>query len=856
MDTEVKDVECPTEPSPTVATDETESSVTETSSPPPTPSKRAPSPPRWRFVNEAKSTLGYSSLSAGRVVSGKSAEELGAKYIPPDVSLYTPKEEKKEVGKLEIVTSKEEVEEELPDAKFPGLPAKEEPETNEPRKLRVWDQTYDVAPKQIKDFVWFDGEVDDRYKVGDVSSVEDRRNVGKLQPRSSAYVQDNLNGQCVMPKKDDTLEKNSDHCWQLAIDSAWQLSTKVPEKDVVLPPETAYETLSTSSSHEKEPPPIASPEVYHDEPKDEEKHDSNFYETKRCRYLSLLLLLLLSIILLGVLLSSRSRGTTNDAVAAAMVAVVATNSTYVPSYTPSASPSVIPSALPSDVPSSGCPVGEKAFFLDHSIPNMSSDRHNATWELRDSCSAELVLACLPCSLGTVVLGNRNGRNMQIEILQPLSQCIPSGREYSFHVYSTDNPDSCCGFDADSFYIRYNNEQYSIADFVLFPYPDDINFTIVLGENEKPCGLSTAQIETSSSPSLWPTFDLTSEPSDSPTNKPTTSPTKLPSSPPTPSPVSKSPVTNSPTKQPLGFVGGCPEQFVPLSYYALGTQVESGGIVYECINYSCGTYGFEPGKENSTLWQQGWAVKGTCDGTLTPTSRPTVRVTSSPTEFPTMKPALCTTKADFNLCLALDNSGSICGFGIDDCLFCEPALFCSNLFSFLPPDTCCNNYADIIEFSKLMVLALDQFDAEKSFSVVQFATNAQLISNLATANDALDVLDNVRYTGGSTDFSDPIRLCQQSFESSSDPGRRNFIMLITDGLPATTTPDPVLVAQEEADIAKNNGTFIIPIFISEYNDPYALAFMSALSSDGQVFDVTGFASLDTLKDRLIEQVSCS
>ena len=82
------------------------------------------------------------------------------------------------------------------------------------------------------------------------------------------------------------------------------------------------------------------------------------------------------------------------------------------------------------------------------------------------------------------------------------------------------------------------------------------------------------------------------------------------------------------------------------------------------------------------------------------------------------------------------------------------------------------------------------------------------------------------------------------------------MLITDGLPATTSPDPVIVAQEEADNAKSNGTIIIPVFISEYNDAYALAFMSSLSSDGEVFDVTGFASLDTLKDRLIEQVSCS
>ncbi|KAL7522406.1 hypothetical protein ACHAWX_007092 [Stephanocyclus meneghinianus] len=856
MDDEIKDVECPLEPSPTIVTDETASSVTETSSPPPTPSIRAPSPPRWRFVNEAKSTLGYSSLSAGRVVNGKSAEELGAKYIPPDISLYRPKDDEKEVGKLEIVREKKEDEEKLPEATFAGLPAKEIPETKQPRMFREWDQTYHRAAKLIKDFVWFDGEVDDRYKVGDLSSVQDERNVGKLQPRSNLYADEKSTGQFVMPKKDDTPENESDRCWQMAIDSAWQLSNEIPENEKAVQTETAYESISASNCNEHQPPSSTSLEICDDEFK-EEKCKRKFYEKKSFRCYSILFLFLLSVILFGALFGTRSKYTTNQISAAAVAAITVTNSSDVPSFTPSASPSVIPSASLSGAPSSGCPVGEKDFFLDHSIPNFSNDLHNATWELRDSCSGELVLACLPCSLGTVVLGNRNGRSMQIEILQPLTQCIPSGKEYSFHVYSTDNPDSCCGFDVNSFYLRYDNEQYSIADDLLLSYGDDVNYTIYVGERDTPCRSAAAQVETLSSPSLWPTFQLSTDPSNSPTLKPTASPTKSPSSPPTPSPASTSPVTNLPTKQPLEFVGGCPEQFIPLSYYTIGTQVESDGIVYECINYGCGSYGFEPGSNNSTLWQQGWAVIGTCDGTRTPTSRPTVRVvTSSPTELPTTKPVSCTTKADFNLCLALDNSGSICGFGIDDCLFCEPALFCSNLFSFLPPSTCCNNYADIIEFSKLMVFALEQFEAEKSFSLVQFATNAQLISNLATANVTLDVLDNVRYTGGSTEFGEPIRLCQQSFASSSDPNRKNFIMLITDGLPATTSPDPVIVAQEEADNAKSNGTIIIPVFISEYNDAYALAFMSSLSSDGEVFDVTGFASLDTLKDSLIEQVSCS
>lgn len=59
---------------------------------------RAPSPPRWRFVNDAKSTAGYSSLAAGKVVDGKSADELGAKYNPPVINYYIQKDKERQVA--------------------------------------------------------------------------------------------------------------------------------------------------------------------------------------------------------------------------------------------------------------------------------------------------------------------------------------------------------------------------------------------------------------------------------------------------------------------------------------------------------------------------------------------------------------------------------------------------------------------------------------------------------------------------------------------------------------------------------------------------------------------------------------
>lgn len=83
---------------------------------------------------------------------------------------------------------------------------------------------------------------------------------------------------------------------------------------------------------------------------------------------------------------------------------------------------------------------------------------------------------------------------------------------------------------------------------------------------------------------------------------------------------------------------------------------------------------------------------------------------------------------------------------------------------------------MIEFSKLMVSALDQFEGEQNFSVVQFATSAQLVADLNTADEAMEILDTVQFTGGSTDHATAIRECQSSF-ANSDPSRQNFIMMV-------------------------------------------------------------------------------
>jgi len=204
----------------------------------------------------------------------------------------------------------------------------------------------------------------------------------------------------------------------------------------------------------------------------------------------------------------------------------------------------------------------------------------------------------------------------------------------------------------------------------------------------------------------------------------------------------------------------------------------------------------------------------------------------------------------------DNSGS-------DCLGCKTSLMASFLpmffssecrDSFVSEDTCCDNFASVQDFSSLVVDSLGDLPGEQSFSVVQFATTAQLVSGLSSGARTRAALAGLDYTGGLTNHREAIRKCQGTF--SFEDGRKKVIVLITDGVSSEPEIDPAGVALEAARAAKSDGTLIIPVFISPNNDWEALSFMKGLSSDDKVFDVTDFGSLSSLQDKLVDQVSCS
>lgn len=262
-------------------------------------------------------------------------------------------------------------------------------------------------------------------------------------------------------------------------------------------------------------------------------------------------------------------------------------------------------------------------------------------------------------------------------------------------------------------------------------------------------------------------------------------------------------------------------------------------------------------------------------TSAPSSSPSSGASSEPTSTPslvfgdplpsTIQPTsqrICSKERDFNICLAIDMSGSVCNDGDgSDCVSCPGATFLSTIGfasecrdTSVSEDTCCTNFAKVKEFSSIMVNSLGNFPAEKLFSVVQFATDAQLVRALSSADDTVLTIDGLEYTGGMTNHESAIQTCQQTLPPFDD--RKNFIMLITDGLSSVPEFDPESAAEAAATNAKSDGSFIIPVFISPDNDLSALEFMSRLSSDGIVFDVTNFDTLTSLQDRLIDQVSCS
>ena len=208
-----------------------------------------------------------------------------------------------------------------------------------------------------------------------------------------------------------------------------------------------------------------------------------------------------------------------------------------------------------------------------------------------------------------------------------------------------------------------------------------------------------------------------------------------------------------------------------------------------------------------------------------------------------------------MCIALDASGSVCS---PNPLYPQSCSNCANACHNVPDkDTCCTNFGTTVTFSTQVVEALEGYPVDKSFSVVEFSSYAYASSPLQSAAATKTYLsNNINYKGGSTNTAGAIQKCQDTF-ASSPPGRKNVLLLITDGVPSAPRGDPYGVALEEARKAKSDGTLILPFFIENNVPSTASSFMCSLSSnlcdqtsDGKVFSVANFDNVDATLAALI------
>ena len=923
--------------------------------------KLAPAPPRWRFVKGTKSTLGYSSKYAGVVINGKSSTELGAEYIapeitkdvkvrtieqfdlvdPPDEKKVVPKEDK-EVGQFTIHELDKETEVFVGEGGLhhhierASLPA---PDSNR------WKSKFPPTPG-IPIFARIDGGESFGYESNPIPNPKDPPQFDHRPPGNDTPIDTNrVVGKLKFNPPDDNLEEFNGKIPKRKLFSAMNNDEATARRGKGEPSsfkDSPYD--DSSSDNDNEVMEIIKPtHLYVDSSMtttglatsddggsngdNGSELDDNFDDLdnsgkpislhsisnrqrkwKRCRWLLIPLLIL--VIIIGAVVGKKTSSEGNET-ASSMVTegfIFGVNDTswpsqsttvflnpadtdasplfsrptfppteqpsLIPSLTPepSASPSILPSPAPSGEPSSNpsaTPSTTPSSFPTL-VPSISPTSH-------PSMSPSSIPSVSPSQLPS-----ESGSPTRMGSAEPSLSPSPSHHPSS---YPSNHPITMSPSKQPITFMGGCPEPFE-------PFTSYIEFQIVSRDGviymciSVNCGSLTNAPGGLSSDQWRDTWDVMG--SCNGTKSPTSSPTQLPSIASTETPST----TMTPTLQPIMFIGGCPGTFDPLGSYDIGSTISSEGIIYECISLFCRSLGLVPGDSNLN-WREAWKVIGSCDGTIAPTLKPSLATTPAPlvpTIVPTVNPTLYPSKipspnptlqpsdqpttepsprpttlkpvvvptpmptcppqnGDFNLCIALDMSGSVCDGG--KCLLCQPST-CNSVG--INQQRCCNNFDNMLEFSKALVGALGDLKTQQDFSLVHFATDAEIASTLQNSNQAIKTLQQLVFSGGSTNLKQGITLCQQTMDSSV-AGRKNLMLIVTDGVPSVPEPRPRESAREAAIAAKNKGTFIVPIFIEK--EPAAAAvveFMEEISSDAQVF-LTDFDSIVSLKDIIFEQVIC-
>lgn len=336
----------------------------------------------------------------------------------------------------------------------------------------------------------------------------------------------------------------------------------------------------------------------------------------------------------------------------------------------------------------------------------------------------------------------------------------------------------------------------------------------------------------------------------------------------------------PSLSPLPFLGVCPPIFDTSAAYTFGEQVTysfgDGNSVYECDVVLCRSYGAEPSASS-------WTRIGACSlasaeytlvtaaspseqPSFTPTKQPTQRPSqvpsssepsSSPQKTPTGRPTISTFCDDdpvpFNACFAIDMAGSVCnGESVALCERCDP--FCQQ--QGFGSTNCCETFVEVKSHASFGINVLSDLPVESSYSIVQYASQAQIVQRLTSESQALGRLGWLAYTGGLSDYKNAIGLCQESLPRN---GRKNLIIIIGGGL-----GDHRKVSESEAvaaaSLAKASGAVIVPILISPGPTVHsgAMSFFQKMATEVVIDAREDLSAFDRarFRDLLEDQVKCT
>jgi len=203
------------------------------------------------------------------------------------------------------------------------------------------------------------------------------------------------------------------------------------------------------------------------------------------------------------------------------------------------------------------------------------------------------------------------------------------------------------------------------------------------------------------------------------------------------------------------------------------------------------------------------------------------------------PEDCPRSMPVSVCIALDESGSVCK---DD-----------------GPD-CPNWNVHTKGFAKKLIQGIDGV-SDAQFAVVSFARKITLDQGLSDAESAIQTINALEYRDGWTNTQGAIEACRKELENAPDD-HLTYLVLVTDGFPTVDKDNNVghncnsciYQAEDEANIAKEDaGIKIISVGVrtSLYNPAVLETLASGDPSNGEpklFFDVTDFDELDnTIED---------